>query len=59
MMTAVIFAAIVLYFSNVRGTLTSNPILEYSMLAVLFLVGMRFLFAMVMAINKMHEPIEK
>jgi hypothetical protein len=29
------------------------------MLAVLFLVGMRFLFAMVMAINKMHEPIEK
>lgn len=59
MMTAVIFAAIVLYFSNVRGTLTSNPILEYSMLAVLFLVGMRFLFAMVMAFNKMHEPIEK
>jgi len=57
MMTAIFFAAIVLYYGDIKHILPLNVYLKYSMLVVLAVAGIRYLFAFVRGVNQLHEPI--
>jgi hypothetical protein len=54
--TALVFAGLLFYFGEVRGILTLHWSIYYLVLAIIALVGMRFLIGIVHGINLLHEP---
>ena len=54
--TALVFAGLLFYFGEVRGILTLHWSIYYLVLAIIALVGMRFLIGVVHGINILHEP---
>ncbi|MBR6907456.1 hypothetical protein IKN40_02945 [bacterium] len=54
--TALVFAGLLFYFGEVRGILTLHWSIYYLVLAIIALVGMRFLIGIVHGINILHEP---
>lgn len=57
-MTALIFASTVFYFGEVREILPLNWILYYLSMAIMVLIGIRFLIGLVHGINILHEPMK-
>lgn len=55
-MTAIIFAAIVFYYGEIRGIIPLNQFLRYWMISILTMCGIPCLIGIVHRINIFHEP---
>lgn len=55
-MTAIIFAAIVFYYGEIRGIIPLNRFLRYWMISILTMCGIPCLIGIVHRINIFHEP---